>query len=130
MKTKTQKESEEYSIDEFDYETGLDWRYMKKLRSDTKVRHWHLKVVTTETLEGEKPVYDNFCIAQVFSGMDNNGLSMGETLTGYHAKKSGRPEDLSKPLFVKAGIDWLNGVEYLFRILEGEDVSKLLLEER
>ena len=127
MKPKQQKLNEERDIDEFEYESSLDWRFMKSLRSETQVRNWHIKIATGELNEKEKPIYDNYCIAQSYLGRDMNGLIPGETLIAYKAKKSGRPEDISKMLFKKGGEDWLQGLEYLLRFIEGEDISTLNL---
>ena len=78
--------------------------------------------------EKGKPVYENFNLAQSFQPV-MEGIGMGETLRAYKAKRSGFAEDLSKPLFVKSGEDWLMGLEYLIRQLEGEDIDKVNLHE-
>ena len=66
MKTLAEKINEERDIDEFEYESSLNWKYMKTLRSETKVRSWHVKVATGETNEKGKPIFDNYCVSQVF----------------------------------------------------------------
>lgn len=116
---KKEKERAERSIEEFDYNTSLDWKYMKPLRSETQVRHWHVKVHLGKFNEKNKPVYEDFNVHQVWVAR------VGEQLSAYEATRSGRAVDLTKPLFRKYGDDWLHGIEYLLRYLEGQDISEL-----
>ena len=96
---------------------------MKSLSSETEVRQWHIKVDASQ-YNSRKPQYTDFCIAQVWIPR------VGEMLYGYRANKSGRPTDLMDYLFERPGEDWLLGLEYLLRCLEGESVDKLRLDKK
>jgi hypothetical protein len=109
--SKEEKIEKERDISEFQYESTLRWRFMKKLKSDTQVRAWHIKV-------GE----DHYRLIQ------NRPPRMGEILSAYKATKGGTITDFRNPVFSKLGVDWLNGLEYLLRTLEGQDISELKLE--
>jgi len=121
--TKATKSDRERPLEEFSYTSRLDWKFMKKLKSETEVRHWHIKVHLDKFNEKGKPIFENFNIHQVWYGRE------GERLSAYRATRSGRAEDIRQPLFVKEGEDWLHGVEYLLRFLEGEDISSLDLRK-
>ena len=112
------KTSKERDISEFTYESSLDWKFMKKLKSETKVRGWHVKVHLGKFNEKNKPVYEDFNISQMFIPR------LGEKLTACRATRSGRPIDLdvNSLLFKKPGEDWLLGLEYLLKHLEGYDI--------
>ncbi len=110
--TKEEKEERERDISEFNYESTLKWRFMKKLKSDTQVRAWHIKV------EDEH-----------YRLIQNRVPRMGEMLTAFKASKGGSVSDYSHPLFSKLGDDWLHGVEYLLRTLEGQDIKDLNLRK-
>lgn len=107
--THEQKVSMEKPASEFSYETELEVRIMKKLKSETRVRAFHVKVAGAD-----------YNITQIHLPR------LGETLYAYKATRSGRIENW-KPIFEKAGHDHLMGVEYLVRHLEGQDISKLNL---
>lgn len=107
--SKENKTNMERPASDFNYETELEVRIMKKLKSETKVRAWHVKVA------GQDYQVCQVCLPR-----------MGETLYAYKATRSGRI-DVWKPFFEKAGHDYLMGVEYLVRHLEGQDISKLNL---
>ena len=107
--SKEQKVTMERPASDFNYETEMEVRIMKKLKSETKVRAWHVKVAG-----------DDYNISQVCLPR------MGEMLYAYKARRSGGIE-VWKPLFEKPGHDYLMGVEYLVRVLEGQDISKLNL---
>jgi outer membrane receptor for ferrienterochelin and colicin len=108
--SKEQKTEKEKDISEFNYKSSLNWRFMKKLKSNTQVRAWHIKV-------GDKH----------YRLIQNRQSCLGEMLTGYNASKGGSVTDYKNPVFVKSGENWLHGVEYLLRTLEGQDISKLKL---
>lgn len=105
------KIASEKSINDFNYDSPLEWKFMKKLKSETQVRAWHVKVADVD-----------YNITQVIKPR------LGETLSGYKATKSGRILEW-KPLFEKPGINHLIGIEYLLRHLEGQDISNLDLNE-
>lgn len=105
------KIASEKPITEFSYKSQLKWKFMKKLKSETQARAWHIKV------EGV-----DYNITQVVKPC------FGETITAYKASKSGRIIDW-KPLFEKPGIDYLIGIEYLLRYLEGQDIANLDLNQ-
>jgi hypothetical protein len=107
QRTMAAKAAAEKSPDEMPYETELDWKQMKKLKSETKARAWHVKVAG-----------QNYQVCQV------DTPRMGETLFGYKATGSGRIAEW-KPLFEKKGTNHLMGIEYLLRVIEGQDISKL-----
>jgi hypothetical protein len=113
-----EKTSKERDISEFTYESTLDWKFMKKLKSETKVRSWHIKVHLGKFNEKNKPVYEDFNVTQAFFPR------MGERVTACRATKSGRPITLNSNslLFTKPGDDWLLGLEYLLKHLEGYDI--------
>lgn len=117
-KTIQQKIEDERDISEFTYESSLDWRFMKKLRSETDVRSWHIKVHLGEFNEKNKPVYVDYNLSQVWFSR------LGDQLIVRPAKKSGRPIDLSSKNIIlqKNGEDWLLGLEYLLKHLEGKDI--------
>lgn len=122
--TKEEKAEAEQHWSEMEYESPLDWRFMKKLRSETQVRHWHVKVHLGKFNERNKPVYEDFNILQTWVSRG------GERLMAYPATRSGRPTDLapSNCLFNKIGSNHLHGIEYLLRLLEGQDISDLRLD--
>lgn len=122
--SKETKANREKPLEQFSYQSTLDWKFMKKLKSETEVRHWHVKVHIDKYNERGKPIYEDFNIHQVWF------RQMGERLTAYRATKSGRAIDIRQPLFVKEGEDWLHGVEYLLRVLEGQDVTNLDLRKQ
>jgi hypothetical protein len=122
--TKETKANRERSLEEFSYQTTLDWKFMKKLKSETEVRHWHVKVHNGQFNDKGRPVFEDFNIHQVWYRKE------GERLTAYRATKSGRAIDIRQPLFSKEGEDWLHGVEYLLRVLEGQDISRLDLRKQ
>ena len=105
------KVASEKSIGDFNYDSTLEWKYMKKLKSETQVRAWHIKVAGVD-----------YNITQVIKPRE------GEMIAGYKATKSGRILDW-KPLFEKPGVNHLVGIEYLLRYLEGQDISKLDLND-
>jgi hypothetical protein len=109
--TKKEKISAERDISEFIYESNLNWKFMKKLKSNTGVRAWHIKV-------------DNTHYRLIQSCLPR----LGERLCAYPASRGGSVIEYGKPLFDKYGLDWLHGLEYLLRYLEGEDISKLKLK--
>lgn len=108
--TKEEKIEKERDISEFQYESTLKWRFMKKIKSDTQVRAWHIKV-------GD----DHYRLIQ------NQPSRMGELLSAYKASRGGSVTDFRNPIFTKQGDDWLKGLEYLLRTLEGQDISNLRL---
>jgi hypothetical protein len=112
------KVSVERDISDFEYESSLDWKFMKKLKSETKVRSWHIKVHLGKFNEKNKPVYEDFNISQMFIPR------LGEQLTVRYATRSGRPVDLNSTSLIcmKPGTDWLLGLEYLLKSLEGYDI--------
>lgn len=120
---KVTKAERERALEEFIYESSLDWKFMKPLRSETEVRHWHVKVHLGQFNEKNKPIFEDFNIHQVWL------KRMGEQLAAYRATRSGRAVDLSQPLFKKTGEDYLHGIEYLLRYLEGQDISELDLRK-
>jgi hypothetical protein len=120
---KATKAEREKPLEDFLYESSLDWKFMKPLRSETEVRHWHVKVHLGQFNEKNKPIFEDFNIHQVWL------KRMGEQLTAYRATRSGRAVDLAKPIFKKIGEDYLHGIEYLLRYLEGQDISELDLRK-
>ena len=118
------KQENERPLEEMEYESQLQWKFMKRLRSETRVRHWHIKVHLGKMNEKGKPVFEDYNLHQTFVG------KIGERLSAFKATRSGRAADLSKPLFTKPGEDWLHGIEYLLRTLEGQDISELNLSKR
>jgi hypothetical protein len=112
------KISKERDISEFTYESTLDWKFMKKLKSETKVRSWHIKVHLGKFNEKDKPIYEDFNISQVFIP------KLGEQVSACRATKSGRPIDfnVNSLIFMKPSNDWLLGLEYLLKHLEGYDI--------
>ena len=123
--TLEEKNEKEQNISEMKYQSTLDWRYMKKLRSETNVRHWHIKVHTGKYDNKNAPIFEDFNILQVWI------KRMGERLMAYPATRSGRPINLNREnlIFNKKGSNHLHGIEYLLRFLEGQDISNLNLEE-
>lgn len=115
----------ERPIEEMTYESRLKWRYMKKMRSETEARHWHVKVEGDKFDENNNPILEDYNILQV------RVPRRGERLICYRATKSGRPIELSTKyvVFDKIGIDHLHGIEYLLRVLEGQDISDLRLDQ-
>jgi len=111
--TKEEKTRAERDISEFTYESTLKWKFMKKIKSDTGVRAWHIKV-------GE----DHYRIIQ------NRLPRYGERLAAYAASRGGSVRDFSNPFFEEFGQDWLHGLEYLLRVLEGQDVTQLKLHKQ
>jgi len=123
--TVEQKAAKEKPISEMQYESSLDWRYMKKLRSETQVRHWHIKVHCGKFDNKNQPIFEDFNILQTWVPRG------GEKLMAYPATRSGRPVDLASKnkIFEKIGTNHLHGIEYLLRTLEGQDISKLRLDK-
>lgn len=119
------KELKEKDVEEMTYSSKLKWRYMKKLGSETHARHWHVKVEGTELDKDDNPIMEDYNILQVFIPR------AGEKLFAYHAKNSGRPLSLdnSNCIFEKNGVNHLEGIEYLLRICNGEDISELDLRK-
>ena len=117
------KKQKEQPVSEMKYESQLDWRYMKRLRSETTARHWHIKVDSGKISYRNQPVYDDYNILQVWVPR------YGERISAYKATRSGRAEDISKKnqIFEKIGANHLHGIEYLLRHLAGEDISDLQL---
>jgi len=122
--TLEQKKAAEKSVHEMEYESSLDWRYMKRLRSETAVRHWHIKVATGEFSSRNQPIYADYNILQVWVHL------LGERLMAYPASRSGRPVSLDRNIMIfdKPGKNHLHGIEYLLRHLEGQDISDLRLD--
>lgn len=121
--TVEQKKAKEQPISEMHYESNLDWRLMKRLRSETQVRHWHVKVHCGQFDNKNRPIFEDFNVAQTWVKQG------GEKLYGFRASRSGRPLDLCDYLFEKIGANHLHGIEYLLRVLEGQDISKLRLDQ-
>jgi hypothetical protein len=121
--TVAMKKAKEKNVSEMEYESTLDWRFMKRLRSETSVRHWHVKVHTGEMNSRNQPIYDDYNIIQTWVHR------IGERLMAYPASRSGRPVDLKREnmIFEKRGANHLHGIEYLLRHLEGEDITELQL---
>ena len=121
--TVDEKTAKEKPPEEMEYQSTLDWRFMKKLRSETKVRHWHIKVDLGKKKANGQPQWEDFNIAQVWFHRQ------GEQLFAYRATRSGRPEDLLKDrIFMKRGQNYLHAIEYLLRHLEGQDISEMRLD--
>lgn len=89
------------------YQTSLKWSLVKKLKSETKVKAWHINI------EGK-----DYVVTQSFKPR------LGETLSAFKADKRGKITEW-RPLFEKPGQDYLIGIEYLLRFLEGQDIEKL-----
>lgn len=114
----SKKVAKERPISDFTYESSLDWKFMKKLKSETKVRSWHVKVHLGKFNDKNKPIYEDFNISQIWLPR------LGEQLTATRATRSGRPTEVSREslIFQKPGEDWLLGLEYLLKSLEGHDI--------
>jgi hypothetical protein len=108
--TKEEKIDAERNISEFKYKSTLEWKFMKRIKSDTSCRAWHIKVG------------DNH-----YRLIQNRVARYGEILSAIPAGRGGSVQDYSHPVFDKPGEDWLIGLEYLLRSLEGQDISKLKL---
>lgn len=117
------KRERERPIEDIEYVSTLEWKFMKPLRSETQVRHWHIKVHLGKMNEKGKPVFEDYNIHQVWIARE------GERLSAFKATRSGRAINLGNLLFKKAGEDWLHGIEYLLRYLEGQDISELDLRK-
>lgn len=124
-KTSKQKATVEQPLSEMKYESNIEWRYMKKLRSETEARHWHVKAHNGKFDGDNQPILEDFNILQVRVPL------AGERLYCYRATKSGRPIELTRKnlLFDKLGDNYLHGIEYLLRVLEGQDISELRLDK-
>lgn len=115
-----EKTDREERISEMEYESSLDWKFMKKLRSETEVRHWHIKVHLGRSNNG-RPLFEDFNVIQT------RVSRLGEQLYGYRATRSGKAI-LSDKIFDRPGENWLHGIEYLLRSLEGQDISQMRLD--
>ena len=115
------KTGNEQAIDNMRYNSTLDWRYMKKLKSETNVRHWHIKIANGAQTESGNIAYDDWNVAQVWIAR------RGERLYAFPASRSGRPLDVMNFLFDMPGKNHLQGIEYLLRSIEGQDIEDIEL---
>jgi len=117
------KTNNEQQASEMGYESQFEWRLMKKLRSETQVRHWHVKVNRNNVDNKGREIWEDYNILQTWIAKD------GEKLFGYRATRSGRPVNICDVYFQKPGSNHLHGIEYLLRMLEGQDISQLRLDK-